>query len=585
MVNPKLIIFCAAVMLHFSVVCIGQSKLNDFDYWTAEFSKKGVARDPGYTELSNLLASSDTATTFDFLDEMQKRNRLATPYVRARLKVLTSYLMIQFHRVQSKSEVISLLESALNDAYETGDEQFIAFISFISGANAVGLHEMELAAMYLLKGQEFYDRFRAGRQSYDDWVILGEVLFHCREYEKSLFYTRKAIENVHDSAARVNFLVGRLNNTIGQNLEQIGKYDSALVYYKTSAAIAERENVEVWKGINAGFIGGLYFRKKDFRSAKPLLEYDYVVNKTREYQHASRSLEILAKIDLASNRPDSALIKAKEALALLFKMGERYYLQPGTYTEHVYRTTADIYRAKGNTDSFYVYNELANNLHDSLQKVILLSSTKIARMRVDNDNNFRAIQLLQREKDAANLTRNLIILSAVLASIILFLYLNRMKSRQRFKQQIALQEKNLAEMELTAAKQQMQLITANVVEKTALVERLNEQLSHRELNNEQHQLINEISNQTILTEAEWENFKTLFERIYPGFFIRLKEKARDITIAEQRMAALTRLNLTARQMASMLGISVDSVHKTRQRLRQRLQFSSEQNLEESVASL
>jgi len=56
-------------------------------------------------------------------------------------------------------------------------------------------------------------------------------------------------------------------------------------------------------------------------------------------------------------------------------------------------------------------------------------------------------------------------------------------------------------------------------------------------------------------------------------------------VAENRLAALTRLNLTTKQIASMLGISVDSVHKSRQRLRQRFQVNGETNLEEVVSSL
>ena len=63
------------------------------------------------------------------------------------------------------------------------------------------------------------------------------------------------------------------------------------------------------------------------------------------------------------------------------------------------------------------------------------------------------------------------------------------------------------------------------------------------------------------------------------------EKFIDITISEQRMAALTRLRLTTSQVASMLGISVDSVHKSRQRLRQRLQVGTVVNLDEVVANL
>jgi DNA-directed RNA polymerase specialized sigma24 family protein len=51
------------------------------------------------------------------------------------------------------------------------------------------------------------------------------------------------------------------------------------------------------------------------------------------------------------------------------------------------------------------------------------------------------------------------------------------------------------------------------------------------------------------------------------------------------MAALTRLQLTSKQMAAMLGISVDSVHKTRQRLRQRLQLGSDKNLDEYIAGM
>ena len=95
----------------------------------------------------------------------------------------------------------------------------------------------------------------------------------------------------------------------------------------------------------------------------------------------------------------------------------------------------------------------------------------------------------------------------------------------------------------------------------------------------QQETILVLSNLTILTDEDWDKFKLLFEKIYPMFFQRLKTTTPDITVAEQRMAALIRLQLTTRQMASMQGISPDSVHKTRQRLRHRLSVSNETNLE------
>ena len=71
----------------------------------------------------------------------------------------------------------------------------------------------------------------------------------------------------------------------------------------------------------------------------------------------------------------------------------------------------------------------------------------------------------------------------------------------------------------------------------------------------------------------------------PMFFQHLKTSAPDITVAEQRMAALTRLQLTTRQMASMQGISPDSVHKTRQRLRLRLGVGNDTNLKDFLGNI
>jgi hypothetical protein len=296
-------------------------------------------------------------------------------------------------------------------------------------------------------------------------------------------------------------------------------------------------------------------------------------------------LQWLARIDLDEGRLDSAIIKCNGALAILEPLGQTHYLQVSRFLELVYTTAADIHRARGNTDSFYYYSRLSSNLHDSLQIVSLLSSSKVAQLRVDNETNYREIQLLQREKAVERIKRNFLIVAIALLSLVVLLYVKRLRLKQKHREQMTLQEQKAAQAELQAAREQMKQFTENIIEKTELIDRLKLQISNRVISHEQQGVIDELTHQTILTEDEWENFKRLFEKVYPGFFIHIKEKAPDITIAEQRMAALTRLNLSARQMASMLGISVDSVHKTRQRLRQRLHMGAEENLEQSVAGL
>ena len=138
---------------------------------------------------------------------------------------------------------------------------------------------------------------------------------------------------------------------------------------------------------------------------------------------------------------------------------------------------------------------------------------------------------------------------------------------------------------MASARNQLRLVTKNVFEKTGLIEQLEEQLRGNEATAEYQAVLSDITRLTILTETDWSEFKSIFGTIYPGFFIRLTNKFPEITAAEQRMAALTRLHFRSRQIASMLGISVDSVHKSRQRLRQRFKVGTETNLDEIVAAL
>ena len=265
------------------------------------------------------------------------------------------------------------------------------------------------------------------------------------------------------------------------------------------------------------------------------------------------------------------LLQVKEALRMLQQQPQPipYFLQ------NVYYATADVYRVLGNSDSFYHYSQLYNIIHDSLERAVTSSRLEISRLRLNDQSNVFRIRELQRQKEAQARERNFVIGAIVLVAMVCLLILNRRRIKSRYERQLAFQQKEAAEKEMLAAKEQLNLFTQSIVEKTKLIEQLEQQVATKPLNEEQQQLASELSHQTILTEEHWEKFKTLFEKVYPGFFLKLKEMVPDITVAECRMAGLTRLHLNAKQMASMLGISLDSVYKIKQRLRKRLQLSDD----------
>src|SRR5207237_5084042 len=112
-----------------------------------------------FGQVINPLKSLDSSTVFAFMHQLEQSGKFANAYFKARFSCINIFFKQKYHQYQSKNEMFLLNEAALNKAYETGDDHLIAFVSFYCGTNSLDLQEMELAATYLLKSQDLYDRF------------------------------------------------------------------------------------------------------------------------------------------------------------------------------------------------------------------------------------------------------------------------------------------------------------------------------------------------------------------------------------------------------------------------------------------
>jgi DNA-binding CsgD family transcriptional regulator len=561
-----------------------QSELFNLEKWSKKLSSD---RSEGYestTELLQLIQVQDSISIFSELSLLDSRLPKANMYYKARVDCFRALAKLQYKNFHDISELTQISEKAINEAYATKDKRFIAYITWISGSLMINMQQLELAITYKLRAEDIYSEIGYLDYNYlKNWCVIGELLFHTRDYEQSIFYTRKALNTWTDKSAAADYQRIRYYNTIAQDYEQLNKLDSSIAYLDTSLMLARNGNHNNWVGINSGFKGEVLFKMQQYRMAKPLLEYDYITNKDEIADIAAKSLQWIARINILEGKYDSALLKSREAVELIKKTKLRYYLQPDRYLELCYAALAESFKANQNLDSFYYYNQLYTKLHDSIQQVTFQSSSRIVKLQIDNENILNTIQLLEKEKRSEEIRRNLIIVAIVLLSVAILFYVKHAKLKQRHKEEIVVQQKKMAETQLASAREQVQQFTENIIEKSDLIEKLQQKINHNDVNGDNQQILEELTNRTILTEADWENFKRMFEKLNPNFFTSLREKAPNITIAEQRMAALIRLNLTSKQMASTLGISVDSVHKSKQRLRHRLQVQDGTNLEEMLS--
>lgn len=90
--------------------------------------------------------------------------------------------------------------------------------------------------------------------------------------------------------------------------------------------------------------------------------------------------------------------------------------------------------------------------------------------------------------------------------------------------------------------------------------------------------LNNIIQQHLTADKDWDDFKMLFEQVHTDFYTKLIVLHPDLKTNDLKICSLTRLNLNIKETASILGISAASVKTARYRLRKKLQLEPNQEI-------
>jgi DNA-binding CsgD family transcriptional regulator len=101
----------------------------------------------------------------------------------------------------------------------------------------------------------------------------------------------------------------------------------------------------------------------------------------------------------------------------------------------------------------------------------------------------------------------------------------------------------------------------------------------------QKQKIFNLIDRNINSDSDWEVFERNFAAVHKDFFETLKNNHPDITASELRLAAYVRLNLSSKEIAPLLNISLRSVENKRYRLRKRLEITKADSLKNYLMRL
>jgi len=331
-----------------------------------------------------------------------------------------------------------------------------------------------------------------------------------------------------------------------------------------------------WTGILSGNLGSVYYFLEKYDAAIPLLKTDYTLSmQSKEWASAANTICMLASVDLNNNQLSEARVKLDEARDVINKQGDQ---RPYVYYA---LQTARLFKYLKRYDSAYFYLDTARRVVNrlNLRRDALIFSQ--AEQKVAVELHLAEIKLLESEKSKSVLVRNFIILVILLVLVIAAQLIFRQRLKQKKDNEL-----------LNNAVVQLKYYIESVREKNQLIDQFKREIEHLNALPEQHTLLQEreeiatkLRQYSILTEDDWNEFRNLFEKVQIGFFDKLKLQFPDLTPSEQRLLALMKLKLSKREMAGMLGIAPDSIKKTRQRIRKKINVQDDAALEELVAAL
>lgn len=412
--------------------------------------------------------------------------------------------------------------------------------------------------------------------SYND---VGMLFFDIGNHEKARSYLKKAVELSKKRKEYAGVKLSLMN--MGITYADEGDLDTGLAYFKEAADVQIPEEGIIMRDIFImNNMGNLYRIKGELDKAESYLL------KALEYAEGFDLLRFegycynnLSNIYLQQSELNRALSTARKAHEIGLQNGDV------TLIEQTQESLIRIFKAQQDYQSAMEQLERFVTFKDSLDSTMQKETVYQLETKYQVEKNkkelaeAKAASLVEKNNKQRwiGLSGGLLLLAA--SGFII--------TRMRHKKRIAEKNSELAVQQLKINQQEKELeqYKQHLLEYTNDLIRKNKQIASAEPIGGDEQVDEALLSNKILTSEDWKEYRTRYERVYPGYFKKLMENMPNLTEAEQRISALIRLGLNNHEMADMLGISEGGVRKTIYRIRKKFELEDTPALKEKLVEI
>jgi len=374
-------------------------------------------------------------------------------------------------------------------------------------------------------------------------------------------------------------------NTIGLIYRSNRQYVEAIDYFKRALDTAKAKKDSAWIGISTGNIGSVFFMRGLFDKAMPYLRADYNSSvKYEQYGNAAQTLLRITRISRAVGQVQLAARQLDTAQALINKSKEDVL----EFRMELFDQKESLFQRLNIPDSAFFYSKKFEIYRDSLLQRNNVALIEGVKLKWETEKYRSQINILKLRADTDAFQRNAVIAILFLLMIIFLLVFNRFRLDAKRDQEMLLVRKRRVDEKLKTAAESLQQYTENLKQNNLLIEKFKSEIElYKAQTTDQAGTdhLERLMQAHIMTDETWDEFKKLFTRVHSGFFSKLRNKYPNLTDTDTRLLALVKLGLNNREMANMLGITLEGIKKSKQRLRKKMQLTPETDLEQVVVGL
>lgn len=158
-------------------------------------------------------------------------------------------------------------------------------------------------------------------------------------------------------------------------------------------------------------------------------------------------------------------------------------------------------------------------------------------------------------------------------------------------QQIVTIKNEQLQAEIASKNRELANSAMNIVYKNELLQKLSDEINKlkdsagKKISDDQMRKIQHVIDDGMSDERDWNIFERSFNEAHENFFKKLKQNHPDLVPNDLKLCAYLRMNMSSKEMASLLNISLRGVEIRRYRLRKKLNLAHDKNLTEFLIEL